>query len=279
MKWPRRRRRYREARVSPAQLAYLAVVVVLLLVPLVLIALMSFNSSPLGTFPFSGTFQWYRELVHEGELLHATLLSLELALAVAATCAVLGTMLAIWISRYARRLGQVTLNALLVVAVTVPWLVLGVAMLLVLNAVGIGRSYTGLFLGDAAVAVPYTVFIIVARLIGTDASIVEAAQSLGARPLTVFLRIVLPIAAPAIAAGTLMAFVVCFNNFIIQYFLAPFGVQTLPIEIFGLIRIGYKPDIDALATIITVLTIVPVLILNRLVYGPASRAPQPREGM
>ena len=204
------------------------------------------------------------------------MLSLELALVVGATCAVLGTMLAIWITRYARRLGQVTVNALLVVAVTVPWLVLGVAMLLVLNSVGIGRSYTGLYLGDAAVALPYTVFIIVVRLVGMNVSIEEAAQSLGARPLTVFLRIVLPIAAPAIAAGTLMAFVVCFNNFIIQYFLAPFGVQTLPIEIYGLIRIGYKPDIDALATIITLITILPVLFLNRLVYGPVSRSSESR---
>jgi spermidine/putrescine transport system permease protein len=252
--------------------SYLVIVIAALLAPLVLIALMSFNSSALGTFPFSGTFAWYRALVHESGLLHATLLSLELAAGVAATCAVLGTMLGVWLARYARRFGQVTVNAALVITVTVPWLVLGVAMLLVLNASGVGRSYLGLYLGDAAVALPYTVFIVLARLIGTDPAIEEAAQSLGARPLKVFLRIVLPIAAPAIAAGTLMAFVVCFNNFIIQYFVAPFGVQTLPIDIFGLIRIGYQPDIDALATIITLLTLVPVMILNRLVYGPSSRA-------
>ena len=275
---PALRRRGGERNVSRLQAGYLAIVVLLLVAPLLLIALMSFNSSTLGTFPFSGTITWYRTLSHESDLWHATLLSLELAAGVAATCAVLGTMLAFWLARYARRFGQVVVNSLLVVAVTVPWLVLGVAMLLVLNAVGVGRSYLGLYLGDVAVALPFTVLIIVARLIGTDASIEEAAQSLGARPIVVFLRIVLPIAAPAIAAGTLMAFVICFNNFIIQYFLAPFGVQTLPIDIFGLIRIGYQPDIDALATIITLLTLIPVLVLNRLVYGPRSR-PAPRTAL
>jgi spermidine/putrescine transport system permease protein len=205
-------------------------------------------------------------LFAEGALFRATLLSLELAGLVALMCGVLGSMLAIWIVRYARGFGQVLVNAMLLAGVTIPWLVLGVAMLLVLNAIGIGRSYVGLFFGDAAVALPYTVFIIVARLRGMDPSIEEAARSLGATPITTFVRVLVPIIAPAVIAGMLMAFVICFNNFVIQYFLAPFGVQTLPIDIYGLIRIGYKPDINALATIIMLVTIIPVLVLQRLVY-------------
>jgi ABC-type spermidine/putrescine transport system permease subunit II len=264
-------------RLTGIQLTYLIAVLLVLMAPLVVIGVMSFNSSPYGTLPFQGTFEWYRVLASASDLLQATILSLELGAVVAVTCGVLGVGLSLWLVRYARRLGRIAANSLLVATITVPWLILAVAMLLILNAVGIGRSYLGLYLGDVAVALPYTVFIMVARLMSMDASVEEAAASLGARPVTVFGRITFPIAAPALLAGTVMAFVTCFNNFIIQYFLAPYGVETLPLDVFGQIRVGYKPDIDALATIITLLTLIPVIILQRVVYVRRKPVAQPEE--
>jgi spermidine/putrescine transport system permease protein len=251
------------------QLGYLIVLLAVLMTPLVVIAVMSFNRSRLGTLPISWTFQWYRALLQRDELLRATVLSLELGAAVAVTCAVLGSALAIWLVRYAGRAGRAVVGGFLLAAVTIPWLVLGVAMLLVLQAIGIGRSYVGMFLGNAAVVLPYVVLIVAVRLRGVDPSVEEAARSLGASPVAAFFRVLLPSIAPAIVAGTMMAFVVCFNNFVMQYFLAPFGVQTLPIRIFGLIRIGYEPDINALATILIVITMIPVLVVQRLLYGRA----------
>jgi spermidine/putrescine transport system permease protein len=153
---------------------------------------------------------------------------------------------------------------MLVAAVTIPWLVLGVAMLLVVTAAGIGRGWPALFLGNLVVALPFTVFLVVNALASVNGNLEEAARSLGSSPLSAFLRVVVPAIAPAIIAGAIMAFLTCFNNFTIQYFLAPFGTQTLPMAIYGQIKIGFRPDINALATIITALTLIPVLLAPRL---------------
>lgn len=255
-----------EKRMSPLLRAYLVLVFCFLFAPLVVVIGMSFNASPYGTFPFSPTLRWYHQLFAEGSLFHATFLSVEIGLLVAGTAALLGTMLAIWLVRHGGRLAP-WVSGVLISAITVPWLILGVAMLLVLNAIGIGRSYVSIYLGCLAVSLPYVVLVVSARLQEMDLSVEEAARSLGAKPLQVFGRVTVPLIAPAIAGGALMAFMVCFNNFTIQYFLAPFGVQTLPLEIYTLVRVGYKPDINALAAIIVVVTLVFVAALQWLASG------------
>lgn len=94
-----------------------------------------------------------------------------------------------------------------------------------------------------------------------------AARAMGAQPLRAFFTVVLPGIFPAVAAGGLMAFMVCFNNFVIQYYLAPFGVRTLPLEIYNMVRVGYKPDINALATIMVLVSTALVYLVNKLGYG------------
>jgi ABC-type spermidine/putrescine transport system permease subunit II len=94
-----------------------------------------------------------------------------------------------------------------------------------------------------------------------------AARTLGASPRRTLVTIVLPALLPAILTSSLMAFMVCFNNFVIQYYLAPFGIRTLPMEIYNLVRVGYKPDINALATIMILVSVSLVLLVNRLGYG------------
>jgi ABC-type spermidine/putrescine transport system permease subunit II len=148
-------------------------------------------------------------------------------------------------------------------ALTVPWLVLGVAMLLVVNAIGLGRSMLSIYLGLTAITMPYVTFLVVNRMRGIDPNLEEAARSLGASPVRAFMRVTLPLTMPAIAGGGLIAFMVAFNNFLIQYFLAPFGVQTLPLEIYTLIRVGYQPDLNALATLIVIATVTLALALDR----------------
>jgi ABC-type spermidine/putrescine transport system permease subunit II len=251
---------------GPIMRLYLITTFALLFLPLAVVVVMSFNASPYGTLPFEPTLLWYGQLARQSALIGATLLSAELSAAVALVAAVIGTLLSLWLVRYARR-GFVFVNALLVSAVTVPWLILGVAMLLVLNAVGLGRSYTSMFLGSLATSLPYVVFLVVARLQELDPSIEDAARSLGARPPQVLVRVTVPLIAPAVGGGALLAFMVCFNNFIIQYFLAPFGVRTLPLEIYTLVRVGYRPDINALATFIVGATISVVVALQRLGTG------------
>ena len=250
--------------ISPAMATVLGASLVILFVPLVIIILLSFNTSPYGTLPFVGTLTWYEALFTSSGLLGPTWLSLELSFLVAISAAVFGTMAAIWLDRRASRLGGTIFRVALLAAITVPWLILGLAMLLVMNAIGLGRSLFAIYLGLLATTLPYVVFIVAARLHTLDPDLDHAARSLGASPLTTFLRISVPLILPAILSGTLISFMVSFNNFLIQYFLAPFGVQTLPLKIYTLIRVGYLPDLNALATIIVAATCILILLLHRL---------------
>ena len=259
----KRRRRDAEA-VSPFMLAMLGLCLAILFIPLVIIILLSFNASPYGTFPFEGTLKWYVALFTTSNLLGPTLLSLEISALVALNAALFGTMAAVWLDRRASRLGGGVFRIGLLSALTVPWLILGLAMLLVMNAIGLGRSLVSIYLGLLATTLPYVVFIVSARLQSLDRDLDHAARSLGASPLTSFLRISAPLLLPSIVSGTLIAFIVSFNNFLIQYFLAPFGVQTLPLKIYTLIRVGYLPDLNALATIIVLVTCLLIVVLNRL---------------
>lgn len=244
----------------------LGVTFFILYLPLVTVMVLSFNASPYGTLPFEFSLRWYQELLSNDGLLRATLLSFQLGGAVALTAAVIGTTMAVWMVRKGKR-AVVPVTGLLLSAITIPWLILGVAMLMVFNALGPGRGLAALFLGSLATSLPYMVMIVVARLREIDPSFEDAARSLGAPSRVVLMKIIVPLTAPAIAGGALMAFMICFNNFTIQYFLAPFGVRTLPLEIYTLVRVGYRPDINALATLVTVFTIVTVILLQWLGAG------------
>ena len=203
-----------------------------LYIPILVIILMSFNGTPYGMFPFDFTFKWYPYLFTQSELLPATMLSLRFSLLVALTAVVFGTMCAFGMQYMSPRLAN-TLNELLQLPITIPWLVQGVSLLLILNLLGVGRSYFGMFCGNLICVLPYVVMLVL----------------------------------------------ICFNSFCIQYYLAPFGVRTLPVEVFTLIRTGYKADLNALATLMILLSLLVILLLNRMGYSSASLfAPGARKG-
>lgn len=257
---------------------YLGLFFFLLFLPLIVIIGMSFNSSRYGTLPFEFTTEWYSSLFDNRKLFDATWNSVQLSLLVGASAAAFGTLLSLWLVRYAKRLA-VLVSGLLVTAITVPMLILGVAMLLVLTAIGIGRSYVGMYLGCLTLSLPFVVMTVTARLRAMDRSTEEAAASLGASPSKVFMRITLPQIAPAVAGGTLLGTMLCFNNFIIQYFLAPFGVQTLPLELYTSVRTGYSPEINALAALIVLVSVLFALIVQRLARARSQpRVSQSDEG-
>lgn len=238
--------------------SWLAAVLLFIFSPLMVVAVLSFNASPYGTLPFNFTLRWYRQLFDQRELLLSTLWDLELSAAVAVTAAVMGTLLAIWMKQVSRG-AALPLQAGLVSAMTIPWLLLGVGMLLVLRQIGFGRSLASMYLGCLAVSLPYVVFIVRARLDSLDPAIEQAGLSLGANTWQVFTRVTAPLISSAAVAGGFMAFVTCFNNFIIQYFLAPIGFRTLPLEIYTMVKMGYKPDINALGTILVSIVVLLVL--------------------
>ena len=223
----KRRRRDAEA-VSPFMVAMLGLCLAILFIPLVIIILLSFNASPYGTFPFEGTLKWYVALFTTSNLLGPTLaVARNLGARRPQRRAVRhdggGVARPARLSprrrRVSHRASQRPHGAL-----ADPW---------PRDASGDERDRSrpqprSIYLGLLATTLPYVVFIVSARLQSLDRDLDHAARSLGASPLTSFLRISAPLLLPSIVSGTLIAFIVSFNNFLIQYFLAPFGVQTLP---------------------------------------------------
>lgn len=246
------------------RIAHLWLILVLAIVylPVGIVILLSFNESRYGTLPFKFTLEWYEKLITDNTLLMGVVRSLGLALVVAISAGIIGTLASLWLSRHAR-FGSGAMMGLMTAAITVPWLILSVAILLLAIAVGSGRSYLALYIGSLVVVVPYVVFLTTARLRGMGQNLEHAAASLGAKPLTVFRLITLPQISSSIVSGTLFAFIITFNNFPIQYFLAPFGFNTLPLQIYTMVRSGYEPNINALAAILVTLALLAALLAAR----------------
>lgn len=241
---------------------YIVLALLFLYAPILVMMLMAFNRSQLNELPFQFDWIWFERLTQNRRLIAATLNSLILGGVSALTATVLGTLAALALTRYHFR-GKQLLQALLIPPITIPWLILAVAMLLMFFWLGIARSLLTLYLGHVTVQLPYTILVISARLSGIDPALAQAAASLGARPWRVFWRITFPLALPGILAAALFAFVVSFDNFVISYFLAPPGVSTLPVEIYSAIRTGFTPEVNAISTIVFLISATAILLVGR----------------
>ena len=235
----------------------------LLFFPILSIIVMSFNTSKFGTFPFEFTLSWYQKLFGESELLASTGYSLWFSFAVSTCAALLGVTASLALQHLPKKWNR-RFSVVCNIPIIIPWLVQAVALLLLFNLLGIGRSFTSLFLGNLITVLPHSFLLTYARVNSMDHGPEEAGRMLGASRLRVFWDITFPMIFPAVLAGWLMSFVLCFNCFSMQYYLAPFGTYTLPMRIFTMIRVGYDPDINAIATIMCVVSIIVILLLNKI---------------
>ena len=241
---------------------YVLLVLFFLYGPLLIMILMGFNKSPLYTLPIQFDLVWYVKLMKNERLLQAGLNSVLLALAVSVTSTVLGTLSAWALSRFTFR-GKNLLQALLVPPITIPWLIIAIALLLMFFWLGIPRGLFAMYLGHVGVSLPYVILLMSARLQGSDPDLEDAARSLGANPLQTFLKVTLPIILPGVIGALMFTFTISFDNFIISHFLAPPGVSTLPVEIYSAIRKGFTPEINAISSIIFVFSAVLILLASR----------------
>ena len=242
---------------------YLGVTMAFLYLPIAVMILMAFNESPLYKLPVVWDTIWFVKLASNDRLLTAGAHSIVLALANTVVATALGTMAAFAFARYQFR-GKTLLQILLFPPITIPWLIIGTSMLVLFFWVGIGRGLHALLLGHVALAIPYVVLIVGTGLQTLRADLEEAAATLGATPLAGLLAISAPLLAPGIVAAALFAFAVSFDQFVISYFLATPGVSTLPVEIYSSIRKGFTPEINAISTIIILVSMGLMLIFARL---------------
>lgn len=245
-----------------AGISYLVLLLVFLYLPIAVMILMAFNRSELYELPFTFDLVWFKALSQNETLLRASWNSLWIAAATSVIATGFGTMAAFAFARYEFRAKRV-LQLLLFPPITIPWLIVGTAMLVFFFWSGIGRGLHAILLGHVALSLPYVIVVVSARLTSYGPELEEAAATLGATPVQGFLRVTIPVILPGIVAGALFAFAVSFDQFVISYFLAPPGTSTLPVEIFSSIRKGFTPEINAVSSIIILVSMGLMLLVAR----------------
>jgi len=238
---------------------YLGLILMFLYAPIMVMAAMSFNASEFYQLPFEFSTMWYVQLSDNDAILAAALRSIWIALIVTVVATVLGTAASVALWRYDFP-GKRVLQVLLFPPIAIPWLITGTAMLIFFFGVGIGRGTPAVIVGHVALALPYVIVVVTARLATFDRTLEEAARSLGARPWLVTRAVMLPWIAPGVIAGALFAFAVSFDQFVISYFLSEPGDSTLPVLIYTAIRKGFTPEINAISTIIIAFSMCVMLI-------------------
>jgi putrescine transport system permease protein len=229
-----------------------------LYVPILAMVAFSFNNSRLVTVwdaENSPTLKWYSALLQNQQILEAAELSLRIAVLNATGAAVLGTMVGLVLARFGAFRGRTLLSALTTAPLVMPEVITGLSLLLLFvaleQAIGwpAGRGVTTITIAHITFSMSYVAVIVQSRLSGFDDALEEAAMDLGAKPLTVFRRITLPLIFPAILSGWLLSFTLSWDDLVISQFVAGPGSTTLPMIIFSKVRLGVTPDINALATL------------------------------
>ncbi|RZV39035.1 MAG: ABC transporter permease subunit [Chromatiales bacterium] len=237
-----------------------------LYVPLVLVIVYSFNDSSIATVWGGFSTRWYGELLRNDQILDAALLSLRIALTSATMATILGTMAGLALARFRRFRGRTLFSGMITSPMVMPEVITGLSLLLLfvtlqqLTGWPGQRGFGTITIAHTTFSMAYVAIIVQSRLMAMDESLEEAAMDLGGHPLRVIFDITLPLIAPAMIAGWLLAFTLSLDDLVIASFVSGPGSSTLPMYIFSKVKLGVSPDINALATLIILFITVGVLL-------------------
>ncbi len=231
--------------------------------PVFVLVLNSFNASRFSAGWEGFTLDWYRRLWDAREIWHALRNTLIIAAVATTTSTVLGTTAAIALHRYSSHLQRFH-YLLIYTPLVIPEILMGMSLLLFFVAIGFQLGLTTIALSHVTFSVSYVTMTVLGRLQDFDWSLIEAAQDLGADTWTTVRRVLLPLLAPGIAAGALLAFTLSIDDFVITFFVSGPGSTTLPVRIYSMIKHGQPPLINALSTLLLVVTFVTVWLSQRL---------------
>jgi putrescine transport system permease protein len=220
-----------------------------LYVPIALLILYSFNASRLVAVWGGFSTRWYVSLLSNEQVLAATWVSLRVGAISALLATVLGTCAAVALARFGRFRGRFLFSAMIYAPLVMPEVILGLSLLLFFVALDIPRGLVTLIAAHTTFSMCFVTVLVHARLVTLDRSLEEAAMDLGATPFTILRRITLPLAAPSIAAGYLLAFTLSLDDFVIASFTSGPGSTTLPMRIYSQVRLGVTPEINAISSL------------------------------
>jgi len=239
-------------------------VYVFMFVPVAVVVLLSFNSNQFGSFPMQGlSFRWFVELAGNEAIVRAFQTSLLLGTLTAIFATTFGILASLAIVRYDFP-GKELINTALVAPILVPEVVLGVALLLFMRWLTVPKSFALLLLGHVVITLPFVVLVVQARLVGIRRVYEEAALSLGANRFQTFMQVTFPLLMPAIFAGMLFSFTISFDDITATLFWKTAGTETVPTQIFAMLRNSISPELNALGTVMIVITVALPLIAGAL---------------
>ncbi|PDS76854.1 ABC transporter permease subunit [Rhizobium sp. L43] len=221
-----------------------------LYLPIVLLVIFSFNESKLVTVWGGFSTKWYVSLLSNQGLLDAAWVTIRVGLLSATAATILGTMAALTLVRYTRFRGRMLFSGMIYAPLVMPDVITGLSLLLLFVAIGFDRGFWTITLAHTTLTMCFVAVVVQSRLLSFDHSIEEAAQDLGAPPVRTFFEITLPIIAPAVISGWILAFTLSLDDLVIASFTSRPGATTLPMRIYSQVRLGVTPEINAVCTIL-----------------------------
>lgn len=258
-------------RLSAFNLVSLTLGFAFLYIPMLILVIYSFNESKLVTVWAGFSTRWYGELLQNEAMIDAAWVTLRVAFFSSTIATVLGTMAAYVMVRRGRFFGRTLFTGMIYAPLVMPEVITGLSLLLLFIAIGLDRGILTIVLAHTTFAMCYVSVVVSSRLVTFDESLEEAALDLGATPFETFRLVTLPIIAPAVISGWLLAFTLSLDDLVIASFTAGPSATTLPIKIFSSVRLGVSPEINALSTIIIGIVTVGVLTASILSKRQISR--------
>ena len=221
-----------------------------LYLPIVLLVIYSFNESRLVTVWAGFSTKWYVELFSNQGLLDAAWVTARVAFISASVATVLGTFAALALTRYTRFRGRTLFTGMVFAPLVMPEVITGLSLLLLFVAIGLDRGFMTVTLAHITFSMCFVAVVVQSRLLSFDRSLEEAAMDLGASPATTFFQVTLPVIAPAVVSGWMLAFTLSLDDLVIASFTSGPGATTLPMKIYSQVRLGVTPEINAVCTIL-----------------------------
>ncbi|WP_373819906.1 spermidine/putrescine ABC transporter permease PotC [Glaesserella sp.] len=238
---------------------FMFVVYAYLYIPIVILVVNSFNADRYGLTWKGFSWNWYERLANNDTLIQAALHSIVIAFFAATLATIIGGLTAIALYRYRFR-GKQAVSGMLFIVMMSPDIVMAVSLLALFMIVGISLGFWSLLLAHVTFCLPYVVVTVFSRLKGFDVKMLEAAKDLGAGEVTILRKIILPLALPAIISGWLLSFTISLDDVVVSSFVSGVSYEILPLKIFSLVKTGVTPEVNALATIMIVLSLALVIL-------------------
>ncbi len=250
---------------KPLSVLYACLVYSFLYIPIIVVIVFSFNTSK-RNITFDGfTFDWYAKMINNEQLMKAFYNTLIVAAASTAISVIIGTLCAVGLYKFEFKLKQLISDSLYI-PIVIPELVMGIGLLMFFSALNLPMNIYTLIISHVTFSMPFVVITVRARIAGFDKSIEEAARDLGANEFRTFMRVTLPMIAPGVISGGMLALTMSLDDVVVSYFTAGPDSQTLPLKILGMVKKGVSPDVNALSALMILGTVL-VMVLSQVIQS------------